>query len=205
MLEPLLFPVTAPCAVSFNETPNMRVRASALEGGEINAVQAFTDYHKISVELAAAGEDAARIEAWGYQAFGEYRHISIWRLLRPRPRGTVSILVPMFVWTSHQPGSKQIAVKSSAANLGKTLLRGDTVGIAGRWYSLQKDVTLDADGGGFLTLSQPISRRIEMGDPVTLDKPAATFAFDDDVWAPVWSRRDGGVATMRVSFSATEQ
>jgi hypothetical protein len=207
MLPRLDFPTTEPCVIQMQMTHTARVASSALISGELSSELSNTEFWRVTVEIAATGDVARSIEVWGRKAIAQHRLIGLWPLTTPQPRGTIGTSA-LSAWSDHPPGSMYIRAIAWDADAGKTILMGDTIGVKNRWYTVAADTTFQGVGAyqsmAIVRLAQPLSDRLMMGDPITLDKPMATFAIDDDVFAPTFTPA-GADLIMRVAFSATEQ
>lgn len=128
------------------------------------------------------------------QLRGKTNQLSMWNFGRPQPRGTMRGTMTLNAGAAQ--GDTTMSVTAGAGESGKTLLKGDYLGIGSGTTQQVVMVVADAtaNGSGVISVTfEPALRNAHSGGAsVTWDKPCALFRC---VEAPAkWSYQPGNIA-----------
>lgn len=108
---------------------------------------------------------------------GYANQLELWNLPQPIPTGTMR--GSMVLASNAAQGATSLQISAGAGEAGKTLLRGDLLGIGSGLTQQVVRVTSDAtaNGSGVITvqIGTPLRNGFSSGQAVTWDKPKALF------------------------------
>lgn len=112
------------------------------------------------------------------ESFDGYRNqLELWNLAQPAPLGTMRGTMTLNIAATQ--GATSMVVTAGAGQAGKTLLKGDLLGIGSGTTQQVVRITADAtaNGSGVITVSigTPLRNAFLSGVAVTWDKPKALF------------------------------
>lgn len=176
---PLLSRV-APGSLDWSLVPNTVSFPSPLSGS-VQTVEFPGARWKASFLMANLTEaDSAMLQATLVRLRGRAGRIALHNFARPQPRGTIAG-TPL-VMGAGQTGAT-LAIDGCTA--GTTLLAGDFIGVNGELKMVVADATADVSGQMSLSIEPPLRSSPADNDPITTDKPTATFmlANDETKWS----------------------
>jgi hypothetical protein len=132
------------------------------------------------VDLQGVSED--RASARGIQSFieslsGYVNQVALWNVEQPAPAGTMR--GALTVYSGVLAGDAGFAIAGGISQAGKTLLKGDLIGIGSgisqQVLRIAADAIADGSGNIVVSLGAPLRNTFGAGTSIVWDKPAALF------------------------------
>lgn len=133
-----------------------------------------------SVEMSGVSE--TRAEARQIQTFlesldGYQNQLELWNLEVPQPVGTMRGIMTLSAAAAQ--GANTISISAGSGQAGKTLLRGDMVGIGSlltqQVLRIQADAMADETGKIVVQIAAPLRNAFSAGASISWDRPKALF------------------------------
>lgn len=120
---------------------------------------------------------------------GQLNQLAVYDIINSAPQGTMRGTLTLT--SQATAGATGLSLSGGATQAGKTLLRGDWLGIGSgstrQLVSVAADVTADGGGNASFSIGQPVRVTQAFGTSVIWDKPTALFRLTTD--ANTWEAR----------------